>query len=367
MRVPNWDVTAANDDFGVESGHVQELVSGVDGVYLSARANLPGPLVDRLTGARQQAQFIEAAVDFEFGGISFRIQPFGLLKYRFRLEHANGIIGVSPGGHLPTFYVQPRAEFLHALGPGLAVAWFRDLLEAECKYVNVSVRRADLFADFQGLSICGDDRHRFVSRAKKRTTDEDDETFNGLRFGRRKTGTICARIYDKTIELDESRAYYWREMWGNYDPAQSVVRVEFELGREALREFGVITPEELFDAVGALWVHLTDEWLSLRVVSDDQTKSRWPIDPDWMAVRRASIAWTDWGIARFTNAKRTGELARIMPGLVGYLSSFGALTDESDLEAILNRLFIEADAWIDESGVSMTDRVTAKLKAWNAA
>lgn len=346
---------------------VQELVSGVDAVYLSARANLPAPLVDRLNEARQRAQIIEAAVDFEFGGGIFQVQSFGVLKYRFRLDHPNGMIGVSPGGHLPTFYVQPRAEFIHALGPGQAVAWFREALEAECRFVQLSVRRADLFADFQGLTVTGDDRHRFVSRAKKRTTDEDDETFNGLRFGRRKTGTICARIYDKTIELEESHAFYWREMWGDYDQSKPVVRVEFELGREALRQFGVTTPEQLFDAVGALWVHLTDEWLSLRIRTDDQTKSRWPIDPDWLAVRRASISWTDWGIYRLYNAKRSGELAHLMPGLVGYLSSFGALTNEDDLEAILDRVFIEAVSWIDASGVAMEDRVANKLTSWGAA
>ena len=309
----------------------------------------------------------EAAVDFEFGDTIFQVQSFGVLKYRFRLDHPNGMIAVSPGGHLPTFLVQPRAEFIHALGPGQAVAWFRDVLEAECQFVQLSVRRADLFADFQGLIVSGDDRHRFVSRANKRTTDEDDETFNGLRFGRRSTGTICARIYDKTIELEESRAFYWREMWGDYDPTRPVMRVEFELAREALRQFGITTPEQLFDAVGALWVHLTDEWLSLRVRTDDQTRSRWPIDPDWLAVRRASISWTDWGIARLDNSKRTGELARIMPGLVGYLSSFGALTNEDDLDAILNRLFVEVDAWVEKSGVPMADRVATKSKAWSAA
>lgn len=351
----------------VESYPVQELVSGVDAVYLSARSNLSAPLVDRLHEARQRAQVLEAPVDFEFGGTNFRVQPFGVLKYRFRLDHANGLIGVSPGGHLPTFFVQPRAEFIHALGPGQAVAWFRGLLEAECHFVQLSVRRADLFADFQGLTITGDDRHRFVSRAKKRTTDEDDETFNGLRFGRRSTGTICARIYDKTIELEESKAFYWREMWGDYDPTRPVVRVEFELGREALRQFAITTPEQFLDAVGALWVHLTDEWLSLRIRTDDQTKSRWPVDPSWQTVRRASIAWTDWGIYRLYKAQRAGELAHLMPGLVGYLSSFGALTNAEELEAILDRLFIEADSWIDASGLPMIDRVANKRKSWGAA
>ena len=351
----------------MEQTQVRELVSGVDAAYLSGWAHLSESLIDRLNAARQRAQLIESPVDFEFGGQTFQVQSFGVLKYRFRLDHPNGMIGVSPGGHLPTFFIQPRAEFIHSLGPAEAVRWFRDVVEAECMFVQLSVRRADLFADFQGLTISGDDRHRFVSRAKKRTTDEDDEIFNGLRFGRRSTGTICARLYDKTIEIEESRAFYWREMWGNYDPTQPVVRVEFELGREALRQFGLTTPEQLLDAVGALWAHLTEEWLSLRVPTDDQTKSRWPIDPDWLAVRRASISCTDWGIARLHNSQRAGELAHIMPGLVGYLSSFGAITNNHDLDSILDRAFVEAVSWIDDSGFPIEDRVAAKTKAWSAA
>ena len=134
----------------MEQIQVRELGLGVDAVYVSGRAHLSDSLIDRLNEARQSAQAIESAVDFEFGGQSFQVQSFGVLKYRFRMDHPNGIIGISPGGHLPTFFVQPRAEFIHSLGPAEAVRWFRDVLEAECKFVQLSVRRADLFADFRG-------------------------------------------------------------------------------------------------------------------------------------------------------------------------------------------------------------------------
>ena len=107
--------------------------------------------------------------------------------------------------------------------------------------------------------------------------------------------------------------------------------------------------------------------LAAHTHTDDQTKSRWPVDPNWTAVRRASIAWSDWGIYRLCHSQRAGELSHLMPGLVGYLSSFGALTNEEDLEAILDRLFIEADSWIDASGVPMANRVASKRKSWSAA
>ena len=42
---------------------------------------------------------------------------------------------------------------------------FRDLIEDECGFVKLQVSRIDLFADFQGWDLSGDQRGAFVCRA----------------------------------------------------------------------------------------------------------------------------------------------------------------------------------------------------------
>lgn len=315
------------------------MASGVDALYLSGRASLPRELLERLETARNEAVALEGEIPFELGGESFRIAPYAFGRYRFSLSHVYGRIGLTNSTSLPVIRIQPLAEFLHGQGPRGTARWFEELLTKECGPVLLTVSRLDVFADFQGLAIGGDDRHRFVTRAVDRAVYEASEVFTGLQFGKRASGGVSARIYDKTKQIRKTGSAYWFDIWAEkFDPSLSVLRVEFELGREALRQFGLSTPDEALDATGALWAYLTGQWLSLRTPTADQTKSRWLVAPEWEGVIRASIGEDDWGIARMYAGKKRGELAKLAPSMVGYLANFGALSDCSTQSELLERL-----------------------------
>jgi hypothetical protein len=105
-------------------------------------------------------------------------------------------IGFSTSRHLPTVRVQPRSEFLHAVGPEAAVATLREVLEPELGQLRLWINRVDLFADWQGWVLSLDDAQRFVCRAEARRTYELGGTLTGFEFGSRKTKTLLARLYD---------------------------------------------------------------------------------------------------------------------------------------------------------------------------
>lgn len=342
----------------MQVARLTELASGVDAIYLSGRALIGDALLNRLEQARALAESSDVPFVVKFGGVEFVMHPFNFGKYRFRLENHLAMIGVTSSKHLPAFRVQPRAEFIHGAGPYQVVEYFRELLQIECGIVALSVSRADLFADFQGWDLHGDDRRLFVCRAKSRAVNEVDEVFNGLRFGERSTGTVHARIYNKSIESEKTGSAYWKTIWAErYIPDLPVIRVEFELASKALRQFGIRSPEELLDAVGALWVNLTHEWLTKRTPTNDHTKSRWPLAPEWLDVQRASIAHTDWGIARIYDEQRSGLLANLLPGLKGYLTSYAALTNCDTLPGLLALLELELRDTEVKTGVSFTEQV----------
>jgi hypothetical protein len=338
-----------------------ELFSGVDALYLSGRASLPSDLLDALEEARNDATTSGNAVSLDFGSEEFYVAPHGFQRYRFCLDHPFGRVGISTGSHLPTFRVQPRTEFIQGSGPQGVVNWYRRLLEEECGPVLLSVSRLDLCADFQRWALKGDSRHEFVTRAKSRHTYEEDGVFNGLIFGSRNSGSILARIYDKTIESEKSGSAYWRVIWGErFDQHAPVLRVEFELGRSALREFGVNTPEQALDAAGSLWGSLTTGWLTHRVPTPDNTRTRWPVSPQWESVRRARIGQDDWGIARMYAAKQQGGLFNLMPPLAGYLARFGALTNSTSFADLLPHLSDYLARYARDSGKSLGERISEK-------
>ena len=340
-----------------------ELASGVDALYLSGRAALPSPLLDRLESAREEAIALDARPPFQFGALEMFIAPHSFGKYRYSLEHPYGRIGITSSMQLPAIRVQPRAEFLHGVGAEVAVDSFRDLLESEVGPVMFSVGRIDLFADFQGWNLSGDERGKFVCRSQETATYESDEHLNGLQFGKRSTGTVSARLYDKTVEMKNSGSDYWRTIWADrYDPEQSVFRVEFEIGRSAIREFGLDDPESVLAASGSLWAYLTTKWLTFRTPTADGTKSRWPIAPEWEAVSRASVVDGDFGIERMYAGKRRGKLNNLMPGLVGYLAAFGALTDCHDFARLVPVLDSHLRQYAEDSGRSLAWRIFLKQR-----
>ena len=252
-----------------------ELTSGVDALYLSGRAALPDDFLAMLDGFRRIADEQEEPVNLVLGGLEMQLQPRKWGLYRFCIDHPYARFGFTPRDRIPAVRVQPRAEFLHGAGVEEVVEWARRLLESECGPVLLEVSRIDLFADVQGWNISGDDRHEFVSRADARNLFETAQEFNGLKIGKRESGTISARLYDKTIQSSKTGTAYWKDLWGEaYDPALPVMRVEFELHREVLRQFGVSTPDEVLGASGSMWHYLTHEWLTHRVPTNDETKSR---------------------------------------------------------------------------------------------
>jgi hypothetical protein len=340
-----------------------ELASGVDALYLSGRTSLSEDFLARLESARTLANELGGSPPFQFGALEMLMAPHAFGKHRYCLTHPYGRIGITPSLNLPAFRIQPRAEFLHGVGPRAAVQGFRDLIEEECGFVKLQVSRIDLFADFQGWDLTGDQRGSFICRATDVGLFEANGTLTGLQFGKRSSGTVDARIYNKTIEILSSGSEYWKELWGDaYDPRHDVFRVEFEVLRGALREFRLDDPDEVLDATGALWAYLT-AWLSFRTPTADHTRSRWPEAPEWEDVRHSRISGGELGIERTYRGKQRGELGKMWPALVGNLARFGALSDSQSEEEMLEVLKYLLKRYAKESHVSMDHRIWQKKRS----
>jgi hypothetical protein len=74
---------------------IRELASGVDALYLSARADLPPPFLAHLEYCREWAVEVKRRAPCEIGNAIFGISPFGWGKYRFCLDHQMARIGFS--------------------------------------------------------------------------------------------------------------------------------------------------------------------------------------------------------------------------------------------------------------------------------
>ena len=340
---------------------MRELASGVDALYLSGRAEVPKRFLERLEDCRAWAGEAKRPAPFELGELVFGITPHGWGKYRFCLEHAMARIGISTSRHLPTVRVQPRSEFLHAVGPSAAVATLQEILDPELRQLRFWVNRVDLFTDWQGWDLSLGDAARFVCRADARRTYEVAGTLTGFEFGSRTTKTFLARLYDKTADMAAKDNGWWFEVWGErYVAGTPVHRLEFEIGRQGLQEFDLNTPAQVLAAAGDLWAYATGEWLTYRSPTKDQTRCRWPLAPQWRSVQGASLSHQVVGLERLRLARRSKSIEKLLPGLNGYLASMGALLGTEGIDDTLGAIGHHLHTYEIISRTAFSERVARR-------
>jgi hypothetical protein len=319
----------------------RELASGVDALYLSGNGYLSKGFLARLEEERLFADRASMSVPFELGELVFGLAPHGWGKYRFCLDHETGRIGFTASRRLPTVRVQPRAEFLHAVGPEETVRHFDQLLRPFVEGMVLSVARLDLFLDMEGMALCAADRGAFVCRADDCMTYETGNVVTGFTFGSRRTQRISARLYDKTAEMALKGVDWWELVWGDrHTPGEPVWRIEFEIGRAALSDLELYRPDAVLAARPSLWRYCTADWLTLRSPTADSNRSRWPLDDRWAAVQTATLAHGGAELRFIRQRKRASSIHRLMPALVGYLVAFALWAGTTDLEHTLEALSI---------------------------
>jgi hypothetical protein len=345
-----------------------ELASGVDALYVSGRGVVSPRFLTELEGAKQRAQASDTGVAIDVDGHAATVEPRAFGRYPFLLSTEHGRIGVTDSTSLPALRIQPLAEHLHAVGPRASLAWFEDLAASFTDDLRLSASRLDVFSDWHGLVLDADDRHRFVGRAKRLDTHEDAGALTGFEFGRRKTQTVAARIYDKSLDMKTKGALWWPQVWGDaYEPGRQVVRVEVEFGRKGLTQYGVDTALQALDAAPDLWLTATTDWLSLRAPSGDATRSRWPVDTDWLTIQRPTFAEHAIGLDRVLDGRSQGLLRMLLPGLVGYLASFCALVGASNLDDALGELLAHVADYGIISGTTFEQRIIDKRAQFRSA
>jgi hypothetical protein len=164
----------------------------------------------------------------------------------------------------PSVMVDIRSETLWRLGVKAAVDHIQNVLQkAGAKVLTAKASRVDLCVDMLIPEELWNDNLRLhlVSRAAKRDPHFSHDDFTGLSLG---SGKISARLYDKPLEIDvKSKKYWMYDIWGIADvPVGSkIIRHEFQLRREFLKELNLnLIPEAMREA-HRVWSYCTKQWL----------------------------------------------------------------------------------------------------------
>lgn len=269
-------------------------------------------------------------------------------NYRFHLQFDvyNLFIGKAPRpGSSPNVYLSISAKVLWLNGIETALSWITQDLKAigggTIQLVQVS--RLDLCSDFHipsGLS------HDFLLSHKVTRNDKGklflDKNELQTYYAADAKSPIQLRIYNKGLEVRQGGIKLWfLELWKK-ESTENIWRIEFQIRRPALKQFGINSIDDLKEKQAGLWSYLTSKWFSLRLPDNDKAERR-TIHPFWSGVQECfKQDAPDNGIKRNYGSTGSASTEWHLSHIDGCLSSFAALLGiinrDDALSELKNRL-----------------------------
>ena len=330
-----------------EEENFEFLLSGVDsldlGPYVYWQEEKFSPLLGLLQDYKEKAQNQKGLMDRMPDGRRFLHLPTGKPpNYRYHLQFAGYhlYLGITnPPANSPNIYLSLNSKALWHKGISELVNQVKeDIVFMGGEIGLIQPSRCDLCADFY---LPGDPSLEFikehmVSRSRAIShyaTGNQLETFYAGAPG----AQIRMRLYDKGKEINKSGKRWFLQLWGREGP-EGIWRVEFQLLRPALKEWGIESLENLTEKLGGLWHYLTTEWFSLRF-QDNSKQERRTVLPWWKAVQEQA---TNFGILKeIVKPEKSTELAILdwyVTHIGGCLPSYAARRGAKDIKEALAAL-----------------------------
>lgn len=335
------------------------VLKGIDSLYVSYRGVMKQYLLDDLESKKQMARSDnledQARAVLVVGNHNFEVKGKGSGVFSYVLEDNWFRIAVAgPGGKkLPALYVQIRSEILNCHGVEESMSNLRLVVAALLSgSYEEKISRVDIFIDFvTDYDFDTIEWESWITQAKRINQYQDGNDFTGWAIGRR-SGDICARLYDKTAEIIVSDKHFFKELWSKsgWEEGQRVVRLEFALKRNLLSLLGIIFMPALMEKLNDLWRMCTQDWLRLAIIDDTENRTRWDTEPLWVEIQNVKFNDCEYsGIKREVSRSRSPDMKRLYLNGLGYLLTYAALNgyDNSNLSEAARSFLRDAGTYLD--------------------
>lgn len=257
------------------------------------------------------------------GNTEFLLHPYGS-KSGYPLMVSNEDFKIEFGEfNKPNFYVTFRSQALWRQSAFLLHDKFLKWASSVgfVPYRDESLSRVDFSFDYK-LPRVDFDENSFVTRSTKDSQHRDNKKVQTFTFGK---GDVVLRVYDKVAEIYEKSNKVWFFLLWEDD--KDIWRIEWQVRKEKLKSFGIITFENLKDQQGDLLWYLATEHDTLRVPNGDSNSSRWPLHPLWKDLQAQIEQMNHLGVARVFGQPAVLEerMQRMAISVYGYLKRVSAV------------------------------------------
>jgi len=280
----------------------------------------------------------------------FNIKEYGAKGYEWILtnqEYSLLIGNWERPQSRPSILITFRSETLWRKGLYEAVLFIMTFLE-KCggKLKEPKVSRIDLCIDVlfpKSLWNIGLIEKK-VTRASDTAIYISNKSITGISIGK---GQISARLYDKPLEIKQkSNGKVWLyDIWKIKEIPEDfkIIRIEFQLRRETIKELRILTMNNLFNHLQDIWAYCTEKWLKFQDNPGKQSHQRktytW-----WKTIQNSFLNIQD-GVPLIRCKAVNVDKTAIAQQILGLMSSYAAVETNSysalaDHECTLSKTFV---------------------------
>lgn len=301
-----------------------------------------------------------------FGNLNFQLLPNGTKGYSYILQNSGFQINIAQfRSRLENFtplQVRISSEYLWSFG--LSDTWsiiYNWISEIFGNIIGEKVFRLDLCSHISDIDLTSNYQITYKGDFKKKQAFFNGNRINAIAFGSRKCKKIYCRIYNKSLEIQELRHktwFYpiWKENSMNID---NVWNIEFELKSEFLRQYNIVTVNDVLTHLQDLWKYCTSQWL-IRVNRTNKRIERCPIDKQWLEIQNNFNSFHSVGLIE---RKKQIEIDAnvLIPNIVGNITSYSARKGNFNIDEAFFNLYKDTKFYLDKKETCFEKEVSNKL------
>ena len=298
--------------------------------------------------------------------IKFQLLPNGSNGYSYILRNDGYEIKVSQRkAKLEAFFpIQVRISAEYLWSYGVMNSWsniYNWLVETFGNILRHKVCRVDLCCHVADIEFIKDYEKNYKGKFKNKEIFYNGKQANAITFGSRKNKKIYCRIYNKTLEIQQTRKKNWfKEIWKeNNLNIKNVWNVEFELKSDILREFNLIEIKDIISNLKELWKYCTNEYL-IKIDRINERVERCPINKKWEEIQKTFDEYTSIGLIH-RNKQINLDAQSLIPNIIGGITSYSARTGDLDIIKAFNKIHIDSEKYFKNKQTNFETEVKNKM------
>lgn len=228
--------------------------------------------------------------------LAYEVKPFGKDGYSWVITSPEFAIKLgnwmAPRSR-PSAMIDFRSETLWMHGVVESIDRIMTLFKGVgAASASIKASRIDLCVDLliQEPVWCRLLEDHVVTRAKAKCARGFGRGFSGLEIG---SGELRGRLYDKDLEIrTKSKKFWMYDIWnvneGDLGDGLRVIRIEFQLRREVLKELGIDSIWSFVNHPRNLWAYCTRCWLQFTDNPATETRFQQTL-PFWKTVQEGFL------------------------------------------------------------------------------